>query len=445
MANSTKSDMSKHPKQSKEFWYSMAVIIVLPLLIVGGMVWALVGMQKNIQAELMNKSTLSGEIIASSLRQNITLPGVLQQQILDIKSVNKDIGLISVSTPTGKGDYVVSASTIPENRNAKSGDDRLLAAANQKSTQTYKTGYAWVAQTPILQEGLVLGVVETQLSVAGAENSLARSLNIGLAVAALSAAIAVMLLLHHFRFVEYIELFHKSGSLDALREDFLDVTAHELQVPTGRMEHLLHDIVEGHVGKIDDAAKQSLTSMLHETRRLDKLTADLRLAMQLEQGEIQPNTTEFDIAQIIDEQVQKINQQAQAKQLTLTYHKPTEPEVIRADARLVGHIVAELLQNAIKFTQKGSINIDHASDRDTVLVLVKDSGVGINQAEIPKVFEQFYRVHSDMVEQSSGAGLGLWICDQYAKLMGAELTCKSEVNKGSEFGLHFVRADKQSS
>ncbi|MEK7603027.1 MAG: HAMP domain-containing sensor histidine kinase [Patescibacteria group bacterium] len=443
MAKSSSLITNNHPKQHKEYWYSLVVIIILPLLMVGGMVWVLANMQKNTQEQLKSKSSLTGEIISSSLRQNITLPGVLQQQLADIKSVNKDISLISVSTPTGRGDYIVSASTNTEKNNTKSGDDRLLLAANQKSVQQFRSNNTWVSLTPILQEGLVLGVVETQISVARAESELAKSLNIGLAVAALSAALTVILLLHHFRFVEYTELFHKSGSLDALREDFLDVTSHELQVPTGRLEHLLHDVVEGNVGKIDESAKQSLTNMLHETQRLDKLTADLRLAMQLEQGIIKPNTSEFEISGIIEEQVNKINEKANAKQLTLTYHKPIDSEKVRGDAQLVGHIIFELLENAIKFTHKGSIIVEHASDRDTVLVLIKDSGIGIDQNEIPDVFEQFYRVRSDAVVQTNGAGLGLWICDQYAKLMGAELTCKSEVNKGSEFGIHFVRAESQ--
>jgi len=443
MANDSNSAINNHPKQRKEYLYSLGVIIVLPLLLVGGMVWILVGMQRSTQAELKSKSALIGEIIASSVRQNVSLSGVLQQQILDIQSVNKDITSIGISTPTGKGDYVVAASTDTKLINVKSGDDRLIMAANQKSAQLYKESNVWISQTPILQEGLVLGIVETQLSVAGAEAALTRSLNIGLAVAALSAALTVMLLLHHFKFVEYTEMFNKSGSLDALREDFLDVTAHELQVPTGRMEHLLNEVIEGNIGKIDKTAEQSLTSILQETRRLDKLTADLRLALQLEQGLIKPNLSEFDIRTIFDEQLGNFENQAAAKQLQLTYHKPNDPEIVRADVQMLGRIVGELLQNAIKFTAKGSIIIDHASDRDTILVLVKDSGIGIDQTEIPNVFDQFYRVHSDSVNQTSGAGLGLWICDQYIKLMGAELTCKSDLGKGSEFGMHFIRADKQ--
>jgi signal transduction histidine kinase len=436
----------KHPKQRTEFAYSVLVIVVTPALVLLSLVVGATQLKSAVAQQLQTKALATADVTAFSVRPNLGLDAVLKQQLSDIKQANADIAEISVLTSTENGDFVVSASTTPERNAAKSGDNRYVEATKQNTETVFeRTGangqHEWVAVTPVLQEGLALAVVELSMSSQSAEQDLGKNLMVLSIVGGLAALVSVVLLLHHLQLVEYSNLFKKTDELENLRDEFLDVTAHELHTPTTRIEHAIEGLLSGQAGKVDDKAKQQLANIAAETRRLTRMSADIQAATRLDREQITYNHEQVDCRLIIEQQVETFMPLADDKKIVLSYHKPTEPEVISVDSKLFGVMIAHLLDNAVKYTERGTVTVAHDSNKDMVVVSIKDSGIGLSAAEQAQLFTRFFRAKNAKTAEISGTGLGLWIADRYAQAMGGELTAQSQEGVGSDFRVEFLRSD----
>jgi signal transduction histidine kinase len=133
--------------------------------------------------------------------------------------------------------------------------------------------------------------------------------------------------------------------------------------------------------------------------------------------------------------------QAQAKRLRYEMRRCAPELAVRADPEKLRQILINLLSNAIKFTdEEGAITVECASDRRTVRLSVKDTGVGIAADQQEKIFEPFVQVDRRLNRPMEGTGLGLAISRELARGMGGELTVESRPGDGSTFTLSLPRA-----
>jgi signal transduction histidine kinase len=129
---------------------------------------------------------------------------------------------------------------------------------------------------------------------------------------------------------------------------------------------------------------------------------------------------------------------ADKKGLTLTQVIPDNVDYIDNDRRRIEQILINLLNNAIKFTDHGSVtlSVEYSSEKPTpksILFKVKDTGIGIKQTDIHQLFQAFYQVDTGLSRQHEGTGLGLAICQRLSTLMSGDISVASEWLKGSEF------------
>jgi signal transduction histidine kinase len=123
------------------------------------------------------------------------------------------------------------------------------------------------------------------------------------------------------------------------------------------------------------------------------------------------------------------------KGLALRVSEPDRPVPLRTDGEMVRRILVNLGANAIKFTDQGRVEIQAAVDGDDVTFVVRDTGIGISESDLPRLFKPFTQLDSGVTRRYGGTGLGLYISHRLASLLGGTLTVESTVGEGSAFTL----------
>ncbi len=224
------------------------------------------------------------------------------------------------------------------------------------------------------------------------------------------------------------------------KSSFLTTMSHEIRTPINAVigySELLRK--ENH----DSRTKEYLNSIYNAGNSLLYLVNNILDIAKIEAGKIEIQNKFTDITKTISELTNIFKLKAIQKNIGLTIEYQNRPDVwFKMDENKFKQIIINLLANAIKFTQKGSVNLifDYTLEKNnyaTIYINIIDTGIGIEKADIKKLFAPFSQIESENSNQSEGSGLGLNISRQLAQLMGGEITLKSEVNKGSEFTVIF--------
>jgi signal transduction histidine kinase len=180
------------------------------------------------------------------------------------------------------------------------------------------------------------------------------------------------------------------------------------------------------------------TKIIDSTQYLTTLVNELLDQAQLEAGRLKLNVHPFAPANLIDDTLAKLTVLARIKGLSLTSDIAADvPATLFGDAARLQQILVNLVSNAIKFTQKGSIRIRlYCHDVDYWALQVSDTGAGIPTEAQTYIFEPFRQVDGSMTRAHAGTGLGLSIVKQLTTLMGGEITLESEIGRGSIFTVY---------
>jgi signal transduction histidine kinase len=155
---------------------------------------------------------------------------------------------------------------------------------------------------------------------------------------------------------------------------------------------------------------------------------------KIEAEKIQLTIEPFDLARLINEVKESFAPALKEKGLALKLDQP-DKSMIRSDERRVRQVIMNLVSNAVKFTDKGEIGIRVTGNGERAAVSVKDTGVGIKAEDMGKLFKQFSRIIVPGQPLREGTGLGLFLSQKLASILGGEIKAASEFSKGSEFTL----------
>jgi two-component system phosphate regulon sensor histidine kinase PhoR len=161
----------------------------------------------------------------------------------------------------------------------------------------------------------------------------------------------------------------------------------------------------------------------------------------------QPNYTipleSLELAPLIKESLPSLEKRAQEKQIKLITTYQTEASIL-GDPSRIKQIIVNLVSNAIAYTPKGGqVSLLVKDQSDWVILDVKDTGIGIEEQEIPRIFERFYRVDRARSRELGGTGLGLAIVKHLVEAHGGKIEVKSVVGKGSTFSIYFRKAEEE--
>ncbi|MBL4951155.1 PAS domain-containing protein [Neobacillus sp. YIM B02564] len=221
--------------------------------------------------------------------------------------------------------------------------------------------------------------------------------------------------------------------LEQMRKDFVANVSHEIKTPVTSIKGFAETLMDGAMNN-KETLEAFLSIILKESDRLQSLIQDLLELSKIEQQGFQLNLQQVDLNDLLHEVVTLLIGKAQAKNIHLELTTNGIPVRIKGDLDRLKQVFINIVSNAINYTPAdGYVTVSVRDLGDLAQVLVKDSGVGIEKEEIPRIFERFYRVDRARSRDSGGTGLGLAIVKHLIEAHHGNIHVKSEVGKGSEF------------
>lgn len=231
----------------------------------------------------------------------------------------------------------------------------------------------------------------------------------------------------------------ESRRLERMRRDFVANASHELRTPVAAVLAAAETLASG-AGEEPEARTTFLDILQRHALRLSRLTSDLLELSRLEAGH-EPRIESVSVAAALETVLAELGPRAQAK--SIAFERAIGPELpeVAAETAALEQILNNLLDNAIKYTPAGGqVTVAASADEREVTLVVSDTGPGIPESHLGRIFERFYRVDSARSRELGGTGLGLAIVKHLALSMGGSVGVESDVGRGSRFSLRLPRA-----
>ena len=227
------------------------------------------------------------------------------------------------------------------------------------------------------------------------------------------------------------ELLH----LDQLKSDFLATMSHELRSPLTSVIGYSDMMLSGITGEVTEKQKGFLGSILTSAETLLNLINDILDLTRIEAGKLELNLEPVELRSVLISVISVVKPRARDKKIQITTFLPTDLPTLHADPAKLGQILLNLLTNAIKYTHEtGKVGIEaRALPAGIVEIRVTDTGIGISQEDISRVFERFTQIDSSSTRNQGGTGLGLAITRDLIELHGGTIKVQSQLGKGTSF------------
>lgn len=222
----------------------------------------------------------------------------------------------------------------------------------------------------------------------------------------------------------------KLAELESLKSDFIAITSHELRTPLG--------LILGHATFLRELVgkeyESQLDTIIKNATRLKEIVENLSDVDNMQTGSARVRSHRVSMSKIAEDVVLTFEDEAKAKNITLTGEWGRSPYFIEADGVKINIALSNLVKNALQFTEPGgTVRVDVAEDSGYVKVSVKDNGIGVPARELPKVFDRFFQVETHLTRKHGGMGLGLSVAKSMIELHGGRLWAESEEGSGSTF------------
>jgi PAS domain S-box-containing protein len=238
--------------------------------------------------------------------------------------------------------------------------------------------------------------------------------------------------------------------IDRLKSQFLANMSHELRTPLNSIIGFSRVILKGIDGPVTELQQQDLTAIYNSGQHLLGLINDILDLSKIEAGKMELAFDEVNMADVTNSVLATMTGLIKDKPITLKRNIPPNLPTVRADAIRIRQVMINLLSNAAKFTDEGEITVDlevktGTGGRPEMLVSVTDTGPGIAQQDLGKLFQPFSQVDDSPTRKTGGTGLGLSICQHLVQMHGGRIGVNSTVGRGSTFyfTLPLYRSEKE--
>ena len=222
--------------------------------------------------------------------------------------------------------------------------------------------------------------------------------------------------------------------MENIRKDFVVAVSHELKTPL--------TAIKGYVETLEDEIENSqqkefIEIISHSVSRLEKIVEDLINLSQLEDNNVKLALETVDIRKIVENVVSLYTKKAREKGIEFKIDIQDVPLII-ADGFRIEQMLINLIDNSVRYTEKGKVSvcISYQKDSATIKIEIADTGIGIPNHHLPRIFERFYVVDKARSRQTGGTGLGLSIVKHIVLLHNGTIDVESEENKGTKFTIH---------
>jgi len=244
------------------------------------------------------------------------------------------------------------------------------------------------------------------------------------------AAGAVILVLHDLT---------EEERLNRVRRDFVANVSHELRTPLTSIRGYAETLLDG--GLDDTKHREEFVRVIRDAAvRLESVTTDLLSLSDLERPEVRFAKDRFNLREAVEHQVAAFRDSAARAGLVLEL-EPGAPIPVIADRPRMEQVIANLLDNALKYTDRGRVDVSCGGDDARAWCVVRDTGTGIAEEHRSRIFERFYRVDKARSRDRGGTGLGLAIVKHIVELHGGKVSVESEPGVGSLFRIEIPRGE----
>ncbi|MGX1373313.1 signal transduction histidine kinase [Priestia megaterium] len=216
------------------------------------------------------------------------------------------------------------------------------------------------------------------------------------------------------------------------RSEFLANISHELRTPTSYLKGYAQ-LLKKHQYKNKEELESYSGIIESEAERLAKLIQDLFELSKMEEGRLELYLQHVDLEEIIEQSVKKVMLKAKEKNLDLSYNIEAELPLFFSDGSRIEQVLFNLLENAVNYTEKGSVYLSAWLEKDHVCILIQDTGIGIPEDELPFIFDRFHRVEKSRSRKMGGTGLGLSIVSEIIKLLKGSIEVQSKSENSTSF------------
>ncbi|MFA5048193.1 MAG: ATP-binding protein [Patescibacteria group bacterium] len=231
--------------------------------------------------------------------------------------------------------------------------------------------------------------------------------------------------------------------LDDAKSEFLSIASHQLRTPTTVIKGYISMIQEGSFGKVSPLIKDSLNKVYLSTERLLNLIENLLDISRIEAGRLEFDIKPTDLAAVAKALIEDFQTKANMKKLKLEFYAPKGLPKVLADGNKVKEVASNLIDNSVKYTNKGTVTVSLHQEGSSVVFNCLDTGLGIEPDDLPRLFNKFVRGKGMMQVHTEGTGLGLYFARVVIENMGGRIWAESPgKGQGSKFSFSLPLADK---
>ena len=241
----------------------------------------------------------------------------------------------------------------------------------------------------------------------------------------------------------------KQQAEEKAQAEFISTASHEMRTPVASIEGYLGLALNPATATIDAKARDFISKAHEAAEHLGRLFQDLLDVTKADDGRLSNNPKVIDVVQFTQDIIEGLRPKADEKKIRV-FFKPASGEgsgmrnlepvyFVNLDADHLREVLANLIENAIKYTPAGEVVVETHGDDAHVVVSIADSGIGIPTEDIPHLFQKFYRVDNSDTREIGGTGLGLYLCRKLIEAMGGRIWVDSEYKKGSTFSVELPR------
>jgi signal transduction histidine kinase len=232
------------------------------------------------------------------------------------------------------------------------------------------------------------------------------------------------------------------ASLEKAKSDFLSLASHELRSPLSVLGGYLSLLADGSLGELPPQLERAVPIMLAKVNQMNVLLTRMLETARLEDSRLQLRLERLDVVAVVRRAVAALEPMALPGQ-RIVLDAPARPLYALVDRLRAETIVQNLLDNALKYSPRGTDVLSTVSrHKGLARVCVRDQGIGIAPADLPRLFTRFGRIVHDEHRHIAGTGLGLYLARELARMHGGDITVASAVGQGSEFILTLPLATK---
>jgi len=221
--------------------------------------------------------------------------------------------------------------------------------------------------------------------------------------------------------------------LNQAKDEFISLASHQLRTPATSVKQYLGMMLAGYAGQVPEHLLVFLRTAYDSNERQLDIINDLLKTAQLDSGRFQLVKEPVDLSRLVQTTVDEYMPIVTMRQQTIAY-VPAESCFVNIDAGEMKVVIANLIENASKYSPESSlITVRVEKRKKQIRLQVEDSGVGIPEAELTKIFDKFIRLDNELSDTVSGSGLGLYFVKRIVRLHGGRLNVESTLGKGSTF------------